>query len=86
MLYLGTIVDENKMIKSHRTFAKVLLNPILNLFGYSLASRFFDDIFLGYEIKHVKASWNIFKAYKERLFYKLEPGHSVIETIELRNS
>ena len=44
--------DSRRIVKSHRTWLKVILNPVLRLFGYSIVSMVGDDgDFRGYAFR-----------------------------------
>ena len=52
MRKLGIIKDENGEVIMHRTILKILLNPILRKFGYSIGSHIVDEgEFIRYQIR-----------------------------------
>lgn len=64
---LGILHYNNKVV-NHRSMVKVLLNPIMRMFGCQLGSYFEDGEFLHYEIMKAEISLNIFKNYYRSLF------------------
>ncbi len=52
MRELGIIKNKNGKVIMHRTILKILLNPILRKFGYSIVSHINDNgEFIKYEIR-----------------------------------
>ena len=45
------VYDKNKIIITHRTLLKILLNPILRKIGYSIVSYIEKDKFIKYQIR-----------------------------------
>ena len=66
-LNLGIIKDINDNIVNHRTLLKIIFNPFLRMFGYQIASRFIDGVFIKYVLNkcpkektlwiNIKKSW-----------------------------
>jgi hypothetical protein len=69
MLKLGILYKKNKII-NHRTLRKIFFNPILEIVGYQISSKFQDKKFIGYIIRKCERNKNIFKNFYCHLFYK----------------
>ena len=48
---LGIIKDEQGNVIMYRTILKIMLNPILRKFGYSIVSHIKNDEFIRYEVR-----------------------------------
>lgn len=48
---LGIIKDEEGNVLRHRTLLKIIFNPILRKFGWSIVSVFKNNKFIGYQIR-----------------------------------
>lgn len=49
------------MVTHHRVWFKVIFNPILRKFGYSIVSKFKDDKLVGYSLKRYPENCQIVK-------------------------
>lgn len=60
----------NDSVVNHRSILKVLLNPILRIFGFCIATIYNpeNDKLENIEIIEQKKEFNIFKNYKNSLF------------------
>ena len=64
---LGIIMMNGKLV-NHRSLRKILLNPILRVFGVCLASNFDGYNFTSYSIINCDKQLNVFKNYYSSIF------------------
>ena len=55
-------------MKQHRTYLKILLNPIMRKFGYSIVSVFDNDQFIKYQIRKYPENCRVIKNKKNETF------------------
>jgi hypothetical protein len=61
-LNLGRIYTDGKL-QNHRTWIKIICNPVLRIVGFEIASMFEQDVFIRYQFRKCprkldfKSSW-----------------------------
>ena len=63
-MILGTIYKDGKVV-NHRTLFKIILNPILRLFGFEIVSIFNGNDFVNYDIHKCKRTFVLWQRYEE---------------------
>lgn len=57
----GIIKNEEGEVIMHRIMLKIMLNPILRKFGYSIVSHIENDEFIRYEIRSYPQNCRVIK-------------------------
>lgn len=79
-LHLGLIykkqIDYSYRLINHRSILKIILNPILRVFGIMISSIYDkeSDIIKGLEIVKCPIQINIIRNYKNSIFYSMQPN------------
>ena len=82
-LYLGLIykkqIDYSYRLINHRSVLKILLNPILRIFGIMISSIYDkeSDKITGLKIVRCPFQLNIIDNYKNSIFYNLQPNTKI---------
>lgn len=64
---LGILYCKEQVV-NHRSLLKILINPVLMVFGIMIASSFDNNKFLNYTIIKCKLSINVFKNFYSHFF------------------
>lgn len=73
-LYLGFVLDKENNPINHRSILKIILNPLLSLFGIAIATLAEENLnkskIVIIQVKKVKFK-NIIKRIKSSIFYEI---------------